>query len=107
MFKAVQNEEHDETYSETQSEDVVAIRWFVRLRAEDKTEIEQDQFLDWLFESQTNQQAFTEILSLWDSLEVVKTLRFNEQLYALPALNLLQKHTKNANLCSSELSQLS
>ncbi|MBL4680482.1 MAG: DUF4880 domain-containing protein [Pseudomonadales bacterium] len=101
--KAVQDEE--------QSEDVVAIRWFVRLRAEDKTEIEHDQFLDWLFESQTNQQAFTEILSLWNSLEVVKRLRFNKQLYelfdALPALNLLQKRTKNANLCSSELSQLS
>lgn len=88
MIKAPLEREQDEE----QNGDVIstAIQWFVRLRAEDKTEVEHDHFFDWLFESKINQQAFDEILRLWDSLESVKGMQFD----ALSALNLLQKPTK-------------
>lgn len=109
---------HDEKQSPEQEEDVIsiAIRWFVRLRADDKTDAEYDQFFDWLFDSQRNQQAFAEIFSLWDSLEVIKHQRLDEHseghlverhLEEQSAFNLIQKNTNCMNLRSVERSRFS
>ena len=53
-----------------------AIEWFVRLRADDVSEGERNQFFQWLQESRENQQAFVETLQFWDDLSVVKEMNF-------------------------------
>ena len=53
-----------------------AIEWFVRLRAEDVSEGERNQFFQWLQASRENQQAFVETLQFWDDLSVVKEMNF-------------------------------
>jgi ferric-dicitrate binding protein FerR (iron transport regulator) len=50
-----------------------ATKWFVRLRAENITDREHDQFFEWLFESSKHQQIFVDVLKLWDRLEIVKS----------------------------------
>ena len=75
-----------------------AIHWFVRLRAEDKSDLEHDRFFDWLFESSKHQTAFSEILTLWDSLEIIKSADQDD----FSTLNLLHQAS-----CRIELSTLS
>lgn len=74
-----------------QNEDVygTATKWFVRLRAENITENEQDVFFEWLFKSNRHQQTFADVLTLWDRLEVVKT----QDLDKFSNLNLIQKQS--------------
>jgi transmembrane sensor len=55
-----------------------AIEWFVRLRAEDITEAERGTFFEWLREARVHQQAFVEILRLWEDLSVVRQMDFEE-----------------------------
>ena len=55
-----------------------AIEWFVRLRAEDVTEVERNIFFEWLREARIHQQAFVEILHLWEDMSVVKEMDFDE-----------------------------
>ncbi len=55
-----------------------AIEWFVRLRAEDVTEMERGTFFEWLREAREHQQAFIEILRLWEDMSVVKEMDFDE-----------------------------
>ena len=56
----------------------IAIEWFVRLRASDVTEAERGNFFLWLRESCSHQQAFVEILQLWEGMVVVKHMNFDE-----------------------------
>jgi|APSaa5957512535_1039671.scaffolds.fasta_scaffold233301_1 ferric-dicitrate binding protein FerR (iron transport regulator) len=63
----------------------VAIEWFVRLRASDVEEVERGNFFLWLRESHVHQQAFVEILRLWEGLAVVKQMDFDE-LSAFPQI---------------------
>ncbi len=55
-----------------------AIEWFVRLRAEDVTETERGTFFEWLREAREHQQAFVEILRLWEDMSVVREMDFDE-----------------------------
>ena len=55
-----------------------AIEWFVRLRAEDVTETERRTFFEWLREAREHQQAFMEIIRLWEDMSVVKGMDFDE-----------------------------
>jgi len=55
MIKAHQNEK---VYD-------AAIKWFVRLRAKNITDSEQDAFFEWLFKSNGHQQTFADVLKLW------------------------------------------
>ncbi|MFT6751489.1 MAG: ferric-dicitrate binding protein FerR (iron transport regulator) [Candidatus Azotimanducaceae bacterium] len=50
----------------------IAIKWFVRLRADNITANEQDDFFEWFFKSKDNHQTFADVLTLWDRLEVIK-----------------------------------
>jgi len=54
-----------------------AIDWFVRLRAEDVSQLEHRRFFAWLKDEQ-HQRAFVEILDLWDGLGVVAEMDFEE-----------------------------
>ena len=45
-----------------------AIIWMVRLRADNVTVEDHDQFFAWLDLGLNHQQAFVEVLELWDSL---------------------------------------
>ena len=53
-----------------------AIEWFARLRADDESEAERNQFSQWLQESRENQHAFVDTLQLWGDLSVLKDLSF-------------------------------
>ena len=55
-----------------------AIEWFVRLRAEDVTDLERKDFFAWLKTSRENQRGFVEALQLWEDVAVVKQMRFEE-----------------------------
>ena len=55
-----------------------AIDWFVRLRADDVSQLERTQFFSWLRGDRLHQQAFVEILDLWDGLGVVGEMDFDE-----------------------------
>ena len=55
-----------------------AIEWFVRLRAEDVTETERGTFFEWLRQDREHQQAFVEILRLWEDMSVVREMDFDE-----------------------------
>ncbi len=55
-----------------------AIAWFVRLRATDVTDLERALFFSWLREAREHQQAFVEILKMWQGLSVVKQMDFEE-----------------------------
>jgi len=56
----------------------IAIGWFVRLRAPSVTEVERGNFFLWLREARVHQQAFVEILRLWEGLAVVKEMDFDD-----------------------------
>lgn len=55
-----------------------AITWFARLRADDVTTSDRENFVSWLRENRMHQFAFIEILSLWEDLAIVKSLDFEE-----------------------------
>ena len=55
-----------------------AIEWFARLRAENVTETERGTFFEWLREDREHQQAFVEILRLWEDMSVVREMDFDE-----------------------------
>jgi ferric-dicitrate binding protein FerR (iron transport regulator) len=42
----------------------IAIKWFVRLRADNITANEQDDFFEWFFKSKDNHQTFADVLTL-------------------------------------------
>jgi ferric-dicitrate binding protein FerR (iron transport regulator) len=68
-----------------------AIEWFVRLRAEDVTNKERESFVNWLQAASEHQQAFTDILKMWEGLSVVKQWGF-EELRPFPQIwNSIQK----------------
>jgi ferric-dicitrate binding protein FerR (iron transport regulator) len=56
----------------------IAIGWFVRLRSPAVTEEERGNFFLWLREARVHQQAFVEILRLWEGLAVIKEMNFEE-----------------------------
>ena len=55
-----------------------AIEWFVRLRAEDVTDTEHESIFDWLHASPEHQQAFVNVLEMWEGVSVVKQMDFDE-----------------------------
>lgn len=55
-----------------------AITWFARLRADDVSNADRENFTNWLRCDREHQHAFIEILSLWEDLAVVKSLDFAE-----------------------------
>ena len=57
-----------------------AIEWFVRLRAEDVTALEKEEFLNWLHDDTKHQLVFLYVLVCWDDLAVVKEMDFDELL---------------------------
>ena len=56
----------------------VAITWFARLRADDVTADDRENFLAWLRLDRCHQMAFVEILNLWEDMSVVRLLEFDE-----------------------------
>ena len=62
------------------SDDVAdeAITWFARLRAEDVSERDRARFYAWLREGADRQQAFVEIVNLWEGLSVLRELELEE-----------------------------
>ena len=56
----------------------VAITWFARLRADDVTADDRENFLAWLRLDRCHQMAFVEILNLWEDMSVVTMLEFDE-----------------------------
>ncbi len=62
-----------------------AIDWFARLRADDVSKADRRAFFSWLATGQDAQNAFVEILKLWDNLSVVGQMSF-EELADFPAL---------------------
>ena len=63
----------------------LAVGWFARLRAPQVTEAVCGSFIRWLGEAQVHQQAFVEIIRLWEGLAVIKEMNF-EELYSLPQI---------------------
>ena len=63
----------------------VAITWFARLRADDVTADDRENFLAWLRLDRCHQMAFVEILNLWEDMSVVRMLDF-DQLQPFPLL---------------------
>ena len=68
--------EIDETTMDT------AIFWFVRQKADNISEVEENEFFDWLLENKDHQSALGEIAGLWNKLDVIKEETF-EGLHAL------------------------
>ena len=56
----------------------VAITWFARLRADDVTADDRENFIAWLRLDRCQQMAFVEILNLWEDMSVVSLLEFDE-----------------------------
>jgi len=55
-----------------------AIVWFARLRADDVSAEDRRRFFEWLKEGRSNQQAFVEVLQLWEGLSVIADMNFEE-----------------------------
>ena len=55
-----------------------AIVWFARLQASDVTDRERESFFNWLQQAQEHQQAFVDVLTLWEGMSVVKMMDFEE-----------------------------
>lgn len=55
-----------------------AITWFARLRADDVSIEDRENFAGWMRSERLHQQAFIEVLSLWEGLAVIRSLDFIE-----------------------------
>ncbi|MDA0979147.1 MAG: DUF4880 domain-containing protein [Proteobacteria bacterium] len=66
-----------EAYGVTDQMADQAIAWFARLRADDVSRQNRDEFVAWLRIDRMHQVAFVEVLNLWEDLAVVKTLDFD------------------------------
>ena len=64
------------TVSEASSD--AAIEWFVRLRADDVTDLERSRFFQWLRVKREHQQAFIETLRLWEDLSIIREMDYDE-----------------------------
>lgn len=51
-----------------------AITWFARLRADDVSLTDREGFFQWLKISRVHQQAFVEVLHLWEGVSVLAGL---------------------------------
>ena len=71
-----------------------AIGLFVRLRAMDVTDTERKRFFDWLSAAREHQQAFVDILKMWEGLSIVKQMNFEE----LSPFPLLREFRREAEL---------
>ena len=60
-----------------------AIAWFVRLRADDILPAERNDFFLWLKEDREHQQAFIEIIKIWEGLAVIKDM---DELQCFPGI---------------------
>lgn len=63
-----------------------AIVWFARLRADNVSSTDRQNFFDWLRQGRVNQQAFVEILQLWEGLAVIADMNF-EEIQGFPPLS--------------------
>lgn len=63
----------------------LAIEWFARLQASDVTDKERELFFNWLQQAEQHQQAFVEVLTLWEGMSVIKMMDF-EELVPFPQL---------------------
>ena len=71
----------------------MAISWFARLRADDVTASDRENFFEWLREHRMHQHAFVEIVDLWEDMSVVRVLEF-EELRPYPQLWQLRQEYK-------------
>lgn len=55
-----------------------AIEWFARLRADDVSSMDRKGFMQWLGLSKQHQNAFAEVLQLWDRTAVLKEADFQQ-----------------------------
>lgn len=55
-----------------------AITWFARLRADDVSDRDRERFFDWLRSGTAHQQAFIEVLHLWEGLGVVREMTIED-----------------------------
>lgn len=55
-----------------------AITWFARLRADDVSDRDRERFFAWLRAGPEHQQAFVEVLQLWEGMAVIKGMALEE-----------------------------
>ncbi len=55
-----------------------AITWFARLRADDVSDRDRERFFDWLRLGREHQEAFVEILQLWEGLGVIRDMELGD-----------------------------
>jgi len=75
-----------------------AIVWFARLRADDVSAEDRQRFFEWLKEGRPNQQAFVEVLRLWEGVSVVADMDF-EELRPFPPLADFKRKVEGLRTC--------
>ncbi|MCB1646916.1 MAG: FecR/PupR family sigma factor regulator [Pseudomonadales bacterium] len=73
-----------------------AITWFVRLRADNVTAAERQDFFSWLAADLHHQAGFLEIMQLWDDLSVVADMNF-EELRPFPVIYEFKRKAQVSN----------